>query len=132
MITIRPADKLDIPILQKVLAEKFPKWEQVDLHQSITWIAEKDGVPFGSISLRAVWQIEPLIMFNPKVKGYERKKGSVLLYKAVEKFLEERAPTWSFLHAFYRKTWQWMERLGWHRCYSGGRMYCKDFPKQEQ
>ena len=127
-VVVRPADALDLPVLQQILKARFPDWEQVSFKSmNGVWIAESDGVPFASISVRAIWQVEPLLVFNESVPDFQKKKGALLLYRAVEQFFKERAPTWSFLHTLHGRVGEWMEKLGWHRCYEGGAMYAKDF-----
>jgi hypothetical protein len=136
-LTIRPADELDVPCLRKALKEAGPLWEQVDFSRCKTWIAEVDGVPVTSISLRLVFQIEPLLNFKKDgIKRHTLKKAAYLLYREVENFIADPEQNttglfWTFCHVLQRRTWKWLEKLGFHHCYSGGRMYCKAIPPKE-
>jgi hypothetical protein len=133
--TVRRADSLDIPFLQAELA-KAKKWEQVDLKRSLVWIAEYEGTPFMFLALRIVWQIEPILKFRTKgIPKAAQKRGMYLLYRETEKFLSDPEQNktgiyWTFMHTTFKKVATWAERMGWLRCYKGGRLYAKGFDKK--
>lgn len=116
-VTIRDADVFDVPLLAHELKTKFPAWEQIDFHQAHTIIAEYQGKPFASSSVRLVLQIEPLMIFDDSVPQNAKRRGMHQLFKAMEAWIADPAQNKTGIlsyvcHLSAETVAKWAERMG--------------------
>lgn len=116
-VTIRDADVFDVPLLAHELKTKFPGWEQVDFHQAHTIIAEYQGKPFASCSVRLVLQIEPLMIFDEEVPQSAKRRGAHRLLKSMEAWIADPKQNTTGIFAYVchltsEQIAKWAERLG--------------------
>ncbi len=116
-ITTRTADIYDVPYLNGLLRTHFPKWEQIDFHQSHTIIAELDGKPFASCSARLVWQIEPLLVLDESVGHLTKLRGLRAVFKAMERWIADPARNQTGIFTFVvhmcsETVLKWARKLG--------------------
>ena len=105
-VTVRLADKYDIPFLQRELdkqaAEK--KVERVDLEKTLKGggaipIAEHDGKPFCILPFSPVWLAEPHLIFNEEgLSKAHIRRGMLLTFKAGDEFVQQQSFTKTFCH----------------------------------
>lgn len=88
-VICRPATSAELPYLAARLAED-PKFEKVDLKESIVYVTEYDGQLVGFGAARLMWQVEPLFLF-PEFKkhgpGFARKRATYLLIRELDAWI---------------------------------------------
>lgn len=103
-VTVRPARKEDLPILQKRLAEQGDFYEYQDLAKTICYIAEYDGQIVGFCAARPTMQIEPLLLtpdFTKNAPRFSQAKATTLLIRAVDGWIADRTLNKSGLHSYF-------------------------------
>lgn len=124
-VTIRPAVPEDYPFLTERM--EAAGGEVIALGEAPCWVAEQDGRIVGFLPLRAVWQMEPLIVLSGQ--KITKSRAALLLYRAAEVWIADRnngsGVHWYFTITRSPAVKAWAKRLGWFRQYKGAALYIK-------
>lgn len=132
-VTIRPANKEDLPYLDQRLREQS-YFERVDVTKMVVFIAEYDGKIVGFTAARLVWQVEPLMLFDEFVNyapHFARQKATFGLIRAIDAWLADRNRNTTGIYTYFcfvkrRIMQQLAEAFGMLHIYRGGRFYGRD------
>jgi hypothetical protein len=125
-VEVRQALAEELPRLKDLMAAS--PGERIDLNKARVWVAIEDGEIIGVLPARMCWQLEPLLLF--KGNKITRSRAGLLLYRAAETWLGDRAQNRSGIHWFFAVTRSkavkgWANRLGWFRQYRGAWTFLK-------
>lgn len=103
-VTVRPARKEDLPILQAELAAQGNLYEQQDLAKTICFVTEYDGEIVGFSAARVVWQVEPLLLFRKFKKfapHHAQRKATYLLIRDLDAWLADRSKNTTGIYFYF-------------------------------
>jgi hypothetical protein len=125
---IRQARAEEIPYLKSRLAET--EGEQIDLDTARVWVAVENNRICGTLSLRLVWQAEPLLIFPEVTNKMTRRRAGLGMYRAMEKWLADPTQNrtgirWFFAVTRSKAVQKWSKALGWYRQYRGAATFLK-------
>jgi N-acetylglutamate synthase-like GNAT family acetyltransferase len=127
----RQARAEEIPYLRDRLSDS--DGEQIDLAAARVWVAVEEGAIVGMLSIRMVWQAEPLLVFAEVKNTNTRRRAGLGLYCAMEAWLcgddNRTGIRWLFAITRNGATGGWLEKLGWLRQYIGAKTYLKHMTK---
>lgn len=127
---VREARSDEIPLLKEKLAAS--DMERIDLDAARVWVALEEGAIVGFVSLRMVWQMEPLYIFPECRKRMARRRAIYGLYREASAWMGDRKRNLSGIHWMFAITRnlevrRWMVAMGWHRQYKSAATYIKHF-----
>lgn len=133
-VTVRPAVPADLPRLQALLYEQRREFEQQDLRQSITYVAEYGGEIVGFCSARLVMQVEPLLLaplFKKRAPRFAQAKATLGLIREVDGWIADRERNKSGIHWYFCTiTGRTMQKLamsfGMIRVYAKSKFFGRD------
>lgn len=103
-VTVRPARPEDVLLLQSMLHEQRHYYEQLNVRNSIVFVAEYDGEIIGFSAARVIWQIEPVLLdaqFARLGPLHARKKATYLLIRELDAWLGDRSRNLSGIYSYF-------------------------------
>lgn len=124
---VRQARQDEIPELKQRLRESGG--EEIDLDSARIWVAVEDGHILGMLSLRMMWQAEPLLVFPEVRNKHQRRRAGLGLYQAATGWLagpENKTDIrWLFGVTRSKAVAGWLRKLGWFQQYIGAKTFLK-------